>query len=246
MTVNAAITFVDVRKRFDFRSISIGRWVTKAERERSAEKFYCALEDLMQVLQCPEQVISLRGSLSFQFGIGGQLGVAAHYDPSQRCFSLAKNAGPGSIAHEWFHALDHYLADKVHSDSPANMFASMAWINDATPIPHLLNDKLYQCFKLIMLSTDTQKESELFLNSRNVDAKLKSNYYAKPEELCARAFEAFVEDSQVSVNKFLVTNTISSDEAKLGLYPKGEQRQRINTAFESYFSLLGHGLRKLS
>jgi hypothetical protein len=246
MTVNAAITFVDVRKRFDFRSISIGRWVTVAERERSAEKFYRALEDLMQVLQCPEQVISLRGSLSFKFGIGGQLGVAAHYDPNQRCFSLAKNAGPGSIAHEWFHALDHYLADKVHSDSPVNMFASMAWVNDATPIPHLLNDKLYQCFKLIMLSPDTNKESVLFLNSRNVDAKLKSNYYAKPEELCARAFEAFVEDSQISVNKFLVTNTISSDEAKLGLYPKGEQRQRINTAFESYFSLLGHGLRKLS
>lgn len=242
----AVITFVDVRKRFDFRSISIGRWVTKAERECSAEKFYRALEDLMQVLQCPEQVISLRGNLSFQFGIGGQLGVAAHYDPSQRCFSLAKNAGPGSIAHEWFHALDHYLADKVHSDSPTNMFASMAWLNDATPIPHLLNDKLYQCFKSIMLSPDSLKESELFLNSRNVDFKLKSKYYAKPEELCARAFEAFVEDSLISVNKFLVTNTISSDEAKLGLYPKGEQRQQINIAFENYFSLLGRGLRNLS
>ena len=74
VTRTAGLTFVDVRKRFDFRSISIGRWVTVAERERSAGKFYAALEDLMHALRCPEQVISLRGSLPFQFGLyAGQL-----------------------------------------------------------------------------------------------------------------------------------------------------------------------------
>ena len=78
MTVirTADLTFVDVRKRFDFRSISIGRPVTStlAARERSAGNFYAAPQDLMHALCCPEQLISLRGSLSFQFGpYAGQL-----------------------------------------------------------------------------------------------------------------------------------------------------------------------------
>ncbi|MEH6444333.1 MAG: CLCA_X family protein [Oceanospirillaceae bacterium] len=241
----ATITFVDVRQRFNFKRIAIGRWVTQPEQCKAASAFYNALVDLMMALQCPETVISLRGSLSFQYGIGGRPGVAAHYDPSQRCFALAKNAGPGSIAHEWFHAFDHYLADKVFSDitqvSATSMFASNAWLSDATPIPHSLNDKLYQCFKSIMLSADGKQPSALFKVSSQIDRKLNSNYYARPEEMCARAFEAFIADS-IPNNAFLVTGTLTSEEAKLGLYPQREQRQLINHAFNDYFSLLGLAL----
>ncbi|NQZ30472.1 MAG: hypothetical protein HRU06_04315 [Oceanospirillaceae bacterium] len=236
----SSITFVDVRKRFDFRRISIGRWVTKVERDRSATQFYAALIDLMQALNCPEIVISLRGSLSFSYGIGGRVGVAAHYDPSARTFSLAKNAGPGSIAHEWFHALDHYLADKVFSDSVTGMFASTAWLSEATPVPHALNDKLYRCFKAIALSPDGTTVSDLFRASAAMDRKLKVQYYAKPEELCARAFEAFIDDKVR--NKFLVGNTRNSEEAKFGLYPKALQREQINSAFEDYFKSLAVAL----
>ena len=78
VTRTADLTFLDVRKRFDFRSLSIGRPVTSTlaarERERSAGKFYAAPQDLVHALRCPEQLISLRGSLSFQFGpYAGQL-----------------------------------------------------------------------------------------------------------------------------------------------------------------------------
>jgi len=239
---NTKITFVDVRKRFDFRSISIGRWVSPAERDKSATQFYQALADLQQALNCPDFVISLRGTLSFQYGIGGRPGVAAHYDPSSCCFSLAKNAGPGSIAHEWFHALDHYLADKVFSDASSGMFASTAWLSEATPIPHTLNDRLYQCFKAIALSIEGDKASEMFLASVQVDRKLRTQYYAKPEELCARAFEAYVDD-KVN-NTFLVGNTRNSEEAKYGLYPKGIQRERINSAFDDYFHSLAQALAR--
>lgn len=245
IVIQPDITFNDVRQRFNFKRIAIGNWVTQAEQRKSAKAFHRALTDLMTALQCPETVISLRGSLSFQYGIGGQPGVAAHYDPSQRCFSLAKNAGPGSIAHEWFHALDHYLADKVFSDisevSAVSLFASSAWLKDATPIPHPLNDKLYQCFKTIMLSSDAKQPSDLFTASARVDKTLKSKYYAKPEEMCARAFEAFVEDN-IPNNPYLVSNTRHSEEAKYGLYPSGQQRELINLAFNDYFSLLGMAL----
>lgn len=233
-------TFVDVRKRFNFRSISIGRWVSNAERDKSAQQFYAALVDLMQALGCPEAVISLRGALSFQYGIGGRPGVAAHYNPNTRCFSLAKNAGPGSIAHEWFHALDHYLVDKVFSDAKTGMFASTAWLSEATPVVHALNDKLYRCFNAIALSADGTAASDLFSASAAMDQKLKVQYYAKPEELCARAFEAFIDDKVR--NRFLVSDTRRSEEATLGLYPKGLQREQINNAFEDYFRSLSKAL----
>ncbi len=245
--VQPAITFNQIRERFNFKRIAIGRWVTQAEQERAASAFDKSLSDLMTALQCPESVISLRGNLSFQYGIGGRPGVAAHYDPSQCCFSLAKNAGPGSIAHEWFHALDHYLGNKVFSDisevTATSLFASNAWLQDATPIPHSLNDKLYHCFKVIMLSDDAKQPSDLFKASAKMDRSLKSNYYAKPEEMCARAFEAFIEDS-IPNNPHLVNNTRHSEEAKYGLYPNGQQRQLINLAFNDYFSLLGMALAK--
>ncbi|MFA0811149.1 CLCA_X family protein [Microbulbifer epialgicus] len=236
------VSFTDVRRRFGFRSISIGRWVTTQERDRAAGLFYEALIDLMTILQGPEILVSLRGTLSFQYGIGGQPGMSAFYDPSARCFSLAKNAGPGSIAHEWFHAFDHYLAAKAFSDTGSEMYASEAWLRNATPVPHPLNDLLFACFRAIMLDEEGHNPSELVKVSIKVDKANSSIYYSEPVELCARAFEAFIQDSSIT-NNFLVSGSKASEEAKLGLYPSGQQRQRINRVFERYFAYLGKALR---
>jgi len=236
------VTFADVRRRFGFRSISIGRWVTQEERDRAAGLFYDALTDLMSILQGPEHLISLRETLSFQYGIGGRPGISAFYQPATRSFSLAKNAGPGSIAHEWFHALDHYLADKAFSDVPGSMYASEAWLRDATPVPHPINDRLFTCFRCIMLDEGGEKPSELFRISTQVDRANGCVYYSEPVELCARAFEAFVQDSSLS-NNFLVSGTKATEEARLGLYPSGRHRQRINAAFKEYFTCLGRALQ---
>ncbi len=102
MTPESAVSFVTVRRRFDFRSIEVGRWVTPQERDRAAGRFYQALCVLMTILRGPEPLISLRSTLGLQYGIGGRLGVAAHYIPATRQLALAKNAGAGSLAHEWF------------------------------------------------------------------------------------------------------------------------------------------------
>jgi hypothetical protein len=77
-----------------------------------------------------------------------------------------------------------------------------------------------------------------------MDRELNSLYYSRPEEMCARAFEAFVQDQPIC-NHFLVKGTRSSKEAKLGLFPQGEQRQRVHQAFRDYFDLLGAGLKRL-
>lgn len=244
---SASVSFVDVRRKFGFRAISIGRWVTEAERDRAAGLFYDALADLMLILHGPEILISLRETLAFQYGIGGRPGTMAFYEPATRTFSLAKNAGPGSIAHEWFHALDHYLADKAFSDTVGRIqtkpvYASEAWLQDATPVPHGINDLLFACFRAIMLDESGENPSALFRVSCAADKANGCVYYSDPAEICARAFEAFVQDASIS-NNFLVAGTKATEEARMGLYPSGAHRQVINDAFERYFFRLSNALR---
>lgn len=243
MTPESGVSFVTVRRRFDFRSIEVGRWVTPQERDRAAGRFYQALCDFMTILRGPEPLISLRSTLGLQYGIGGRLGVAAHYIPATRQLALAKNAGAGSLAHEWFHAFDHYMGGKAYRNAgPFGFaFASSAWLNSVSSKPHPLNERLGACFQAIMLTEDGTAPSTLFRASLMADQHLRTVYYTKPEELCARAFEAFIEDSQPR-NRFLVNGTVHSHEAKAGLYPQGEHRQRINDAFQCYFAALGAAL----
>lgn len=237
------VSFVEVRRRFGFRSIEIGRWVTPPERDWAAALFYQALCDLMTVLQGPESLVSLRSTLGLQYGIGGRPGVAAHYIPATRQLALAKNAGAGSLAHEWFHGFDHYMGSKAFHGVANQGFASSSWLNSAKPKEHSLNDRLFACFQAVLLNDDGTSPSELFRASRVADEHLKVLYYARPEELCARAFEAFVEDCQPR-NRFLVRGTRDSDEAGAGLYPRGNERQRINECFRGYFDALGAALHR--
>lgn len=233
--------FVTIRRQFNFKSIEMGQWVTAEERDRAAVNFHHALLDLMHVLKSPEILISLRGTLGLQYGKGGQLGVSAHYMPMLKKLSLAKNAGAGSLAHEWFHAFDHYMASKMFPISDRLSFASKLWLSDYPYGPHTLNDLLAQCYETILLSSDGKQPSELFIASKKTDERLNTLYYSKPEEMCARAFEAYIEDS-VPHSRFLVRGTKGSEEAKLGLYPTGDQRLAINEMFQQYFSMLGSAL----
>ncbi|MEC7816697.1 MAG: CLCA_X family protein [Pseudomonadota bacterium] len=237
------ITFLDVRRRFQFRSVEIGRWVTEPEKQRSAVQFYNALGDLMANLGGTETLISLRGTLALQYGIGGRPGVSAHYTPATRSFALAKNAGPGSIAHEWFHAFDHYIADKLFPSTQPGEFGSRLWLTREDPIAHPLNDRLQACYRAVLLDPTGNQPSDLFRQSAKADKAAGVHYYSQPEELGARAFEAFVQDGPQR-NSFLVKGTLESDEAKLGLYPQGSERQRINQAFSTYFQSLGAALKR--
>lgn len=237
--------FAAIRRQYAFRSIGIGNWVTPDEQARAAHRFAGALDDLKAILGGPEALISLRGSLSLEYGIGGQRGVSAHYTPAKRSLSLAKNAGAGSLAHEWFHALDHYLAPHAFRHPPSSCFASAAWLRELPPVAHPLNQLLFQCFRVILVSEDGHEPSPLFSASAGMDRTLGIHYYSRPEEMAARAFEAFVQDMP-GHSSFLVTGTRQSDEARAGLYPQYAQRQRINDAFSAYFSSLGRALYRES
>jgi cation transporter-like permease len=67
---------------------------------------YDALMDLAAIIGVPPKAISLNGSLGLAFGARGSGNYAAHYEPDTLVINLTTTKGAGTLAHEWFHALD--------------------------------------------------------------------------------------------------------------------------------------------
>lgn len=102
-------------KAFGFRGVDFGKWVSQGrggkERQGLLNDAHDALMDLASVLNLPPRALSLNGELGVGFGSRGRGGrAAAHYEPGNVVINLTKTQGAGSLAHEWFHALDHYFA----------------------------------------------------------------------------------------------------------------------------------------
>ena len=240
----ADVSFADLLKIFGFNSIHIGRWVTAEEQQRAANLFFDAFCDLQLMLQVPAEVISLRHTLALSYGIGGQKGVSAHYQPSGRILALAKNAGGGSLAHEWFHAFDHYIAGKMFAiDVMRNQFASRSYLLNLPVKPHYLNNLLAESFKLLYLSSDGKTSSALFARCQAYDATRRQLYFSLPEELAARAFENMLQQ-QTLKNSFLVAGTLRGQVAAAGLYPDTLLSQQLARLWFEYFARLGSSLSK--
>lgn len=115
--------FMDV---FGFRGVEFGNWNNQVERQQLLNDAFDGLLDLADVLNIPPKAISLNGDLALAFGARGQglSSARAHYEPAKVVINLTKMNGAGSLAHEWWHAFDHYLARQ-------DGIASAEWVVDA-------------------------------------------------------------------------------------------------------------------
>ncbi|WP_144207542.1 CLCA_X family protein [Shewanella donghaensis] len=241
--------FIDIKQCFGLNHISVGKWVTKEESELAANLVFDSMADLSQILNVPTELIGLRKTLNLLFGRGGQKGVQAHYSPVTRELALAKNAGAGALAHEFWHAFDHYIVDKAFDVSPRFSFkkyqcASDLWLQDALLKPHKLNDNLSALFKVVLLSDDGEQPSQYVVDAIKLDKQQGCYYFSKPSELMARAFESSIEACSELHNNYLVSGTLKNDPMTLLMYPSASQKVHIYTAIINYFALLGKAFEK--
>ncbi|ALS99542.1 CLCA_X family protein [Lacimicrobium alkaliphilum] len=235
------VSFADINRVFGFRTVTVGKWVSKDEQQLAANLFFDAFCDLMLILSVPEQVISLNGQLSLTFGSGGRKHASAHYEANTRTLALAKNAGGGALAHEWFHAFDHYICPRVFKQAGRTDFASASWLEKTPLLDHPLNQRLAKWFKLLFLTDDGEQGNTYLQQAVSIDKQMNSFYFAQPQELAARAFEAIVQNQQLK-NAFLVQGTKQSQEAQMGLYPADEHLLALQSVLFEYFYLLGRAL----
>ena len=240
------MTFIDIKQTFNLGNIRIGKWVTKEEKELAANVIFDSFADLAFILALPPKAIGLRGTLNLAFGTGGQMGVQAHYAAQLRELALAKNAGAGALAHEFWHAFDHYISKKAFEvKNPlglkkTSLFASDCWLKNKTLVPHPLNERLMAIFDSTLLSDDGLDKSDYVIKSVEADLALSQNYYAQPTEMMARAFESTIEYCADINNPYLVSGTLKNN--ALHLYPELNHRDKIYNALLAYFKPLGMAL----
>ncbi|NOU48948.1 hypothetical protein HG263_00090 [Pseudoalteromonas sp. JBTF-M23] len=234
--------FHEIKHTFGFKTITIGSWVTPTEQRLGANLIYDALADLAQILQVPPFVIGLKGTLNFALGTGGQLGVQAHYNASTRTLALAKNAGAGALAHEWWHAFDHYICKHVFSHSSAHSFASSLWLQHPLSNNHPLNLQLAKFFKMILLSSKGDKPSQFFEHAKQLDSQYGLLYFSLPQELSARAFESCIAYNTSISNEYLVSGVKNSELQQLGGFPDLALNTVLSETIFDYFKALGIAL----
>ncbi|MFC3031217.1 CLCA_X family protein [Pseudoalteromonas fenneropenaei] len=233
------VDFDDIRITFGFNTIKIGSWVTKQERLVAANLLYDALADLTQILAIPPLMIGLRQTLNLAYGTGGRAGVQAHYDATSRTLAMAKFAGAGALAHEWWHAYDHYIAKHLFSAARPLDFASSMWLKRDDVRPHQLNELLNRYFSAVFLSPDKKTQSHFVMQAVSLDQAQGGYYYARPEELTARAFEWIIAQQQELQNSYLVSGVLNSSLAQAGGFPAMSQYQQLAGPLLRYFSYLG-------
>ena len=138
------ITGDDYLSTFCFRGGEFGNWLNQKDRQASMNMGFEALKDLANALHLSDYDIALNGTLAIAFGARGRGKAAAHYEPLRKVINLTKMHGAGSLAHEWWHALDDYLGSTVATSS--NFLSDISY--------------KYQPMKELMDAISVRKETE--------------------------------------------------------------------------------------
>lgn len=112
---------------FGIKGGEFGNWLSETDRTTSLNYGYDAFCDLADALGIEMTDISLNGTLSIGFGSRGQglSGAAAHYEPARKVINLTKMNGAGSLAHEFWHAVEDYVSGDTHQGDMASDFSKM-------------------------------------------------------------------------------------------------------------------------
>ncbi|MFK5950425.1 MAG: hypothetical protein QM500_16835 [Methylococcales bacterium] len=233
------ITPVELIKKFGFRGLQFGESMSNVEKQRWLNSVYWALIDLAEILDIPHRWIGL-GGLGLAFGARGKGSASAHFERELNVINLTRKNGPGSIAHEWFHAADNRLAKSLGIKSE---LASNFMVKSYSNRPESYKFKaLCDVWSVISQSGKSNYIKQATLLSG--ESKLRS-YWKEPAELFARAFETAIQDSLLEKgieSAWLVNGTLESDYPvnKLDMcpYPTGADRLRIKTAFMTFMKIL--------
>lgn len=105
----------DFVSHFGFRASEFGHYVEDETGSQHLLRSAEAYTDLADILNIPVRAVSLKGELAMAFGSRGRGNALGHYEPARKVINLTKRRGSlGILAHEWFHALDHFLYNKSY------------------------------------------------------------------------------------------------------------------------------------
>ncbi|ECO0851916.1 hypothetical protein AA073_21735 [Salmonella enterica subsp. enterica serovar Newport] len=235
---------------FGFRGVQFGNYVEGPRRQSDLNRAYDSLMDMADVLKVPPKALSLNGRLGLAFGArgkGGKNAAAAHYESGQVAINLTKGNGAGSLAHEWFHALDNYFGQHdVAKDGNVASGDRFMTARDTRgslyqPEAYPVREEAYDAFMGVVKAINN---SGMRRRSLLLDDVRSKPYWSTDIEMAARAFERYVLDKAKAAgveNDFLVNIRKADDHGSPDTYayPTNEELDGgIRQAFDKLFSTL--------
>jgi len=225
---------------FGFRGVEFGNWVEQGKRQDDLNEAYDALMDLSKALDLPPKSLSLNGELGLAFGARGRGGVdpaKAHYESTHIVINLTKEKGAGSLAHEWWHALDNYLVRNSAVDRPHGFVTE----NPKLALPDM-RENLQESFVMLM---DQIKRSGLPARSAKMDEFRSSVYWSTPIEMSARSFEGYIGArlGEVGIRNDYLVNYLppkewKSEDLARYPYPISSELTSLNESFKALFDVV--------
>lgn len=222
------VTPQDFLDEFGFRGVEFGNWVPQGERQMYLNKTYDAIKDFCAIVGISPKAFSLGGRLGLAFGARGHSKAMAHYEPAKEVINLTRMSGVGSLAHEWFHAVDNYLAKQ----KTGNM-------SDMATVTHdVVRNELSSVFKELH---DVMKSMDYHRRSRSA-----GEYWGRTEEEFARLFENYIYNklaakeatSPVLVRKDVLLDDVEEQMRSSWPYPSAEENARMEPYFDRLFDMI--------
>ena len=218
------ITAEQFREQFGFRGVQFGNWTNQKDRQAALNNAFDSFMDLAKILGISPRAVSLNGELDIAFGARGGGGAKAHYEREEVVINLTKTMGAGSLAHEWWHALDNYFARRGN--------VKLGMVTEGKGIA--MRGELRKAYD--KLASDTEN-SDYHRRSRDAGA----SYWGTRREETARMFAMWVFDEiskKGERNSFLTDNDPAAEER----YAKGNYdfyvlmcgQDRAPMAFEEF------------
>ncbi|EPC5192540.1 LPD5 domain-containing protein [Edwardsiella piscicida] len=247
------VTPEQFRETFGFRGVQFGNYVENTRRQSDLNQAYDALLDMAEVLNVPPSALSLNGRLGLAFGArgkGGRNAASAHYEPGQVAINLTKAQGAGSLAHEWFHALDNYFGEQTAQAEPSASLAGV-YVTQHRRAHHRhgeragtespVRQEVFDAFTGIIRAINDSGMQE---RAARLDRVRSKPYWSTEIEMAARAFERYVQQraqAKQIENDFLVNIRKASDHGAAETYAYPTQQELdggIGAAFDTLFSTL--------
>lgn len=219
------------QEAFGFRGVQFGNYVEGERRQFELNEAFDGLMDLAEILAIPPRAISLDGTLGLAFGARGRGGAAkAHYEPGHVVINLTKGKGAGSLAHEWFHAVDHAFA---RQDSGKDLH--VGFMSERTRGEGKTRPEVAGAWRALEKAVRTGPYSR---RMADLDAVRSKPYWNTTIEKAARGFERYVVDRLAA--KGGTNDYLANIDENAGAYPTPKEMDEggITAAFDGLFQAI--------
>lgn len=185
---NGEITADVLKKTFDFRYVNVDINLDEKQEQDMLDVSYDTFRQLAMLLNIPMNAIGLGRNLTLNIGLMRMdLTTGACYSPQYRALNFKGLESFKHIAHEWFHAFDHYL-NYAHDNMNAKGLFSKDCYNETTHYGIPAQDNIAAVIKAIDGTPYYSRSAGVAKASRY------GKYWTSNCELLARAFEVYIKN----------------------------------------------------